>query len=117
MKKDEIVAVVVDAVDAIDAKIVRTYGIACGVGYDLSVIVTLKNTGVYKLDAHAMRASWAGIGFLRPNNPPYKYTGICDHYRERVISYWMNGYGFPEYLGRMKKNEIINLCGEWGIAL
>lgn len=106
MIKNEMIDVIIENVESVNASIVRVYGVSCGVGYDLFVTVQTKKCMILDFDAHAVRQSWAGVGYLRPNNPYYKYTGSNDVYQSRVIEYWRNGGGFREFLGRMNKDAL-----------
>jgi hypothetical protein len=106
MRKNEMVDVIIENVESVNASILKVYGVSCGVGYDLFVTVKTKKTQILGFNAHAVRQSWACVGYLRPNNPYYRYTGSNDVYQSRVIEYWRNGGGFREFLGRMSKDAL-----------
>ena len=112
MKKIEIIEKIVERVEEIDIGIVRVYGVSHGVGYDMTGYVYFDNGKSMLVEAHAVRASWACLGHLRPDNPYYKYTGSNDVYQDDVIKYWKEKHGFREYLGRWLKPELVDLYGE-----
>ena len=102
VRKEQIIEEILKNIKVENANIVRVYGVPCGVGYDMYVIL---NTGEV-LETHALRQSWALEGHLRPNNPSYKYTGRCDNYQEEIISYWTSGLGLKDYLKRLTIKQL-----------
>ena len=114
MRKSEMI----DSILSLEPKVLncdirRVYGVSCGVGYDLNITVHFNVTGEVKfIAAHANNHGWAYPSHLRPNNPPYKYTGSCDRYRERVINAWVNGFAFESYLNKLSKNELQSFYDE-----
>ena len=104
MTKEQMINEILKDLKVDTAEILRVYGVCCGVGYDLQVIL---NTGEV-LEAHALRTSWGVPGHLRPNNPQYQYSGKCDRYQSEVIRFWKSGYGLKEYLLRLTKKELLN---------
>lgn len=98
MKRKELVLALSSMYEVKNCVIRRVYGVSNGVGYDLDVMVMNINTGeVTLIQAHANNHGWFYPSHLRPNNPPYKYTGTCDRYQSRVISAWMDNPNAMEY--------------------
>jgi hypothetical protein len=113
MKKEESVKKLVDEVEKVDCSIIRVYGVTCGVGYDLDVLITFKNGYRKWIDAHASPRSWCGPGHLRDSQYSfYNYTGKNDRYRERVTNYWTSKNGFIGYLCYFKKPELKEMIEE-----
>ena len=108
MLKSEIIENILDEICVESAEIVRVYGVPCGVGYDLDVLL---NNGRL-LNAHATLNSWGLVGHLKPDNPPYKYTGKCDIYQDNVLRFWESGRGLKTYLSYLKKEELLNFYNE-----
>lgn len=113
MKKQEIGEIILGEVIKIDANIVKVYGVGCGVGYDLDIVITFKSGYQKEIDAHAGPKSWGVPGHLRDRQYSfYNYTGKNDCYRERVIHYWCYDVGFETYLSYLTKNELESLLKE-----
>ena len=113
MRKKELVLALSSMYEVKNCVIRRVYGVSSGVGYDLDVLLQNNVTGETTLiEAHANNHGWFYPSHLRPNNPPYKYTGSCDRYRERVISAWVNGFAFESYLNKLSKNELQSFYDE-----
>lgn len=108
MKKSELILKLSSNYEVKNCMIRRVYGVSCGVGYDLDVLVMNKITGeVTMIEVHANNHGWYYPNHLRPNNPPYKYTGSCDRYQSRVISAWMdNPNALEYYFDGFKKTEL-----------
>ena len=97
---------ILDLVTVTKCEIVKVYGVAMGVGYDLDVFVEF-DKGFQYFPAHAGRQSWAMPEHLRPDNPYYKYTGSNDVYQGLVKGYWADkNSGLKELLSRLPKDEL-----------
>ena len=122
MTKQKMIEAIMEKVSNVTCIIGRVYGVSSGVGYDLTARIDFDQTDnenpaalvLLVVEAHALRQTWAAPGHLRPNNPRYKYSGSCDHYQNRVLSYWESpgNPGFEEYLTRLKKDDITALYDE-----
>lgn len=105
MKKQQMIEMLVSRYEVKNCNIRRVYGVSCGVGYDLDVLVMNIETGeLHIIKAHANNHGWYYPSHQRPNNPPYKYSGSCDRYQSRVVDSWMNNkYALESYFGEFKK--------------
>lgn len=106
MKKLDMCNDIINNIKEVECNIVKVYGVACGVGYDLDIFVTFKNNQKRYIKSHALRQSWACIGHLKTNQYEfYKYTGSNDVYRQQVINFWEKNYKYAmqEYFMRYKK--------------
>lgn len=113
MRKSEMIDSILSLVNKVEnCEIRRVYGVSCGVGYDLDITISFNTGEVKMIEAHANNHGWYYPSHLRPNNPPYKYTGSCDRYQSRVISAWVNGLSFEYYLNKLNKNELQALYDE-----
>ncbi len=109
MLNKDLVNNIVLQLEVTQVTILRTYGVSCGVGYDIAVTVKNKRTNnLFILEVHAVRQSWACVGYLRPDNPQYKYTGSNDVYKDAVHIYWYNDnkQALKEYYNRFTKKEL-----------
>lgn len=109
MKKQELVLKLVSMYEVKNCVIRRVYGVSNGVGYDLDVTVMNNATGeLHLIKAHANNHGWFYPSHLRPNNPPYQYTGKCDRYQSRVVNAWVNElYPLFPYFNEFKKSELL----------
>jgi len=105
MKKADMREAILKELVSSNAGILRVYGVSFGVGYDLVIDLEFKNVDM-NIHAHATNKSWALPGYLRPDNPQYKYTGSNDRYQYRVINYWKTKDALDEYLSRFQKPEL-----------
>ena len=107
MEKEELVKKLINEVEKVDCAIIRVYGVVCGVGYDLNIVITFKNGYQKTIEAHAGPKSWCSPGHLRDRQYSfYNYTGKNDCYRQKVIDYWTSKNGFISYLHYFKKPEL-----------
>lgn len=112
MTKKDLVLQLVNNYEVQNCVIRRVYGVSCGVGYDLDITVMNNKTGeITMIEAHANNHGWYYPSHLRPNNPPYKYTGSCDRYQDRVLSAWIdNGVNaLMCYFNEFKKSELLEI--------
>ena len=117
--KRDIIKDCMELVVGIDCRVDRVYGVSHGVGYDLTVKLIVDGYKAQYIHAHALKDSWCVPSHLRPNNPPYKYTGSNDVYQNDVIEYWERmktsndgkqySNGFVGYLEYLKKDDLLEL--------
>lgn len=116
MRKRDLILALSSMYEVKNCVVRRVYGVSSGVGYDMDVLVQNNNTGeLHLIQAHANNRGWFYPSHLRPNNPPYQYTGSCDRYRERVISAWMDNPNALEYYFANFKKEALQFFYEIGL--
>ena len=112
MLKSEVIDGLINEVKAVDCDVIRVYGVAMGIGYDLIITAHLKNNEAVTFKAHAGPRSWDSKGHLRARQASYnEYKGGKDphYYLQGVKDYWEVRYRWAlyKYLSRFNKSDLL----------